>query len=84
HRTILVCRELKKIRSDLQITHILADGSTEFHEETLKRLIHLHKLEPELFGGLSSQAGLVEKAYDLQEEKIAYRKVEKVRDIKIK
>ncbi|MBN1970365.1 MAG: DUF488 domain-containing protein, partial [Candidatus Delongbacteria bacterium] len=29
HRTILVCRELKKIRSDLQITHILADGSTE-------------------------------------------------------
>ena len=76
HRTILVCRQLKKINPDLQITHILGDGTTESHEETLKRLIRLHKLEPELFGELSSQAELVEKAYDLQANKISFRKTQ--------
>lgn len=74
HRTILICRQLKKICPDLRINHILADGSTESHEETLQRLIHLHKLEPELFGELTSNASLIEKACDLQEQKIAYQK----------
>lgn len=74
HRTILVCRQLKKIKPDLQITHILSDGTTEQHEATLQRLIRLHKLEPELFGELSSQVNLIEKAYDLQEKKIIFKK----------
>lgn len=72
HRTILVCRQLKKIHPDLQITHILGDGTTETHEETIQRLVRLHKLQKELFGEVTSNIDLIEKAYDLQEEKMAY------------
>jgi uncharacterized protein (DUF488 family) len=75
HRTILICRELKKICPDLKIIHILADGTEEQQESSEKRLISLHKLQPELFGDLTSTSGLIEKAYDLQAEKIAFKKV---------
>jgi len=75
HRTILLCRELKRICPDLKITHILGDGTKERQEMSEKRLINLHKLQPELFGDLTSTSGLIEKAYDLQAEKIAYKKV---------
>jgi uncharacterized protein (DUF488 family) len=75
HRTILICRELKKICPDLKITHILADDTEEQQDSSEKRLINLHKLQPELFGDLTSTSGLIEKAYDLQAEKIAYKKV---------
>ena len=75
HRTILVCRELKKIRTDLKITHILGDGTGERQEVSDKRLVNFHKLQPELFGDLTSTSGLIEKAYDLQAEKTAYKKV---------
>jgi uncharacterized protein (DUF488 family) len=74
HRTILVCRELKKIRPDLQITHILGDGTEERQDASEKRLVNLHKLQRELFGDLASTSALVERAYDLQAEKIAYKK----------
>ena len=75
HRTILVCRELKKLRPDLEITHIMGDGTSERQEVSDKRLVSLHKLQRELFGDLTSARALVEKAYDLQAEKIAYKKV---------
>jgi len=75
HRTILVCRELKRICPDLEITHILGAGTEERQETSEKRLINLHKLQPELFGDLTSMSGLIEKAYDLQAEKIASKKV---------
>ncbi len=75
HRTILVCRELKRICPDLKITHILGNGTEERQEMSEKRLINLHKLQPELFGELTSTSGLIEKAYDLQAEKIALKKV---------
>jgi len=75
HRTILVCRELKRTCQDLEITHILGDGTEERQEMSEERLVNLHKLQPELFGDLTSTSGLIEKAYDLQAEKIAYRKV---------
>jgi len=75
HRAILVCRELKKMCPDLEITHLLGDGQVERQEMLEKRLVNLHKLQPELFGDLTSASGLIEKAYDLQAEKIAYRKV---------
>ena len=75
HRTILICRELKRICPDLKITHILGDGTEEQQEASEKRLINLHKLQPELFGDMTSTSGLIEKAYDLQAEKIAYKKV---------
>ena len=75
HRTILVCPELKALRPDLRINHILGDGSLESHEEAEQRLIRLHRLQPELFGELTSASGLIERAYDLQAERIAYKKV---------
>ena len=75
HRAILVCRQLKKMSPDLEITHLLGDGKVERQEILEKRLVNLHKLQPELFGDLTSTSGLIEKAYDLQAEKIAYRKV---------
>ena len=75
HRTILICRELKKIHLDLKISHILGDGAIESQVEAEKRLVRLHKLEPELFGDLTSESSIIEKAYDLQAEKIAFRKV---------
>jgi len=74
HRTILVCREIKRICPDLQITHILGDGTEERHDASEKRLVKLHKLQPELFGDLTSTLGLIERAYNLQAEKIAYKK----------
>ncbi|MEK7795403.1 MAG: DUF488 domain-containing protein [Candidatus Hydrogenedentota bacterium] len=74
HRTILVCRELRKLRPELAITHILSDGAEEPHETSEERLVQLHDLQFELFGDLTSAAALVEKAYDLQSEAIAYTK----------
>ncbi|MBM4026439.1 MAG: DUF488 domain-containing protein [Planctomycetes bacterium] len=75
HRTILVCRELKAVRPDLKIHHILGDGSLESHEDAERRLITLHKLQPELFGELTSLSGLIQRAYEMQAERIAYKKV---------
>jgi len=75
HRTILVCREIIKVSPNLKITHILSDGTTETHEHLQERLVKLHKLQPELFGDLTSASGLIEKAFDLQAERIAYGKV---------
>ncbi len=74
HRTILVCRELKRTAPQLRIVHILADGATETHEEAERRLVHLHKLQPELFGELTSDAGIVNRAYELQAKKTEFRK----------
>ena len=75
HRTILVCRELKALRPDLKINHILGDGSLESHEEAERRLIRLYRLQPELFGERTSMSGLLERAYDMQAERIAYKRV---------
>ena len=75
HRAILVCREILKVSPDLKITHILGDETTETHEHLQERLVKLHKLQPELFGDLTSMSGLIEKAFDLQAERIAYGKV---------
>jgi uncharacterized protein (DUF488 family) len=72
HRTILVCRELRSLNPGFGIAHILPDGSIESHDDALDRLIAIHKLEPELFGELSSHEGLVGHAQDLQADKIAY------------
>ena len=74
HRTILVCRELLRLQPDLNIAHILPDGALETHCDAEERLLKLHKLEPELFGDLNTTAGLIQRAYDLQGEKIAYKR----------
>lgn len=72
HRTVLVCRHL---RSDpIIIQHILEDGSIETTEQVEARLIEAVGLPPtHLFKGRSE---LIEQAYDLQAERIAYTESE--------
>lgn len=68
HRTILVCRNVRS--PELRIQHILEDGSLEDNADAEQRLLRLHHIESnDLF---MSDEELVEKAYDLQGEKIAY------------
>jgi uncharacterized protein (DUF488 family) len=69
HRTILVCRHLC---DEFPIEHILADGATEEHAQTEKRLVRQMGVcrtlfEPELTG-----EQLIQQAYDLRGEQIAY------------
>ena len=68
HRTVLVCRHL---RADaLRIRHILEDGSLESPEQAEERMIAAVGLpDSHLF---LDRAELVEQAYDLQGERIAY------------
>jgi uncharacterized protein (DUF488 family) len=68
HRMILVCRHLKG--NDLQILHILQDGSLETNEAAEKRLMKLLKIpELDLFAGKDE---LIAQAYEAQGGKIAY------------
>ncbi len=68
HRTILVSRRLAD--KDIRVRHILEDGSIEENEDAMKRLMNLLKLpEQDLF---TPAEGMIERAYDIQGEKIAY------------
>jgi uncharacterized protein (DUF488 family) len=68
HRAILVGRELA--RRGIRIVHILGDGSLERHEESERRLLTLVGLsQGELF---ESPETLLERAYDLQGERISW------------
>ena len=68
HRAILVARELA--RRGVRILHILADGSIERHEQSERRLLELVGLaQGELF---ESPEQVLERAYDLQGERIAW------------
>ena len=68
HRTVLVCRQL---RSDpIEIQHILDDGSIETMEQSESRLLKVVGLpNADLF---QDRSELIEQAYDLQAERIAY------------
>lgn len=68
HRTILVGREL--VRLGAQVVHILADGRIESQDETIRRLIgRLGLRQGELF---DVSVALINDAYAMQEERIAY------------
>jgi hypothetical protein len=68
HRTILVCRRLRS-ETDA-IHHILEDGEIETQREAEFRLMRtLRIVYPDLF---HTEEELIEQAYDLQGEKIAY------------
>ena len=68
HRTILVCRHLKA--PEVSIRHILSDGSIEPHEVSEQRLVKLLGVEQgDLFQDFRE---LLERAYDLQGQRIAY------------
>lgn len=68
HRAILICRYLRQ--KNFQITHILENGKLEENNTMEKRLMQFHKIPPRDF--FLSYEELVERAYDLQSEKIAY------------
>jgi len=68
HRTILVCRYLRT--DGLEIKHILEDGNLENNKASEQRLMQDLKIpEVTLFEKSTDQ---IEKAYDLQSQKIAY------------
>lgn len=68
HRTILVCRHLRA--DNIKIRHILEDGSIEENRESMTRLRRVLKLqEADLF---TTPEEMIERAYDIQGEKIAY------------
>ena len=67
HRTILVCRHLKK--AGLDIVHILENGGLESNGETERRLMKMLKI-PEL-GLFDTPEDLVQRAYDIQGRRIA-------------
>ena len=67
HRTILVCRQF---RNDLDIRHILSDGSIETHTAAETRLLAEEKVPgDDLF---APREELIAKAYDRRGGKIAY------------
>ncbi len=70
HRTVLVCREL---RNEFHIVHILADGTTEEHSRTEKRLVREMDVVRTLFEPHLTDEDLIQQAYDKRAEQIAYR-----------
>jgi uncharacterized protein (DUF488 family) len=67
HRTILVCRQF---RNDMDIRHILGDGSIENHTDAETRLLAEEKVPgDDLF---TPREQLIAKAYDRRGGKIAY------------
>lgn len=67
HRTILVCRQF---RHDMDIGHILGDGSLETHADAETRLMAEEKVPgDDLF---TPREELIAKAYDRRGGKIAY------------
>jgi len=68
HRTILVCRHLRD--KGMRIRHILENGALEENDAAIKRLMGMLKLpESDLF---TCPEQMIERAYDIQSEKIAY------------
>ena len=68
HRTILVCRYLEN--SDLDINHILEDGSIENHDQAMRRLMKLLKInDNDMFSSFDELKNLT---YDIQSKKIAF------------
>ena len=68
HRAILICRHLRPL--GMTISHILDDGRVESQAEMEERLLKLTGVEGEdLFSG---RAEAIERAYDIQGERIAY------------
>jgi uncharacterized protein (DUF488 family) len=68
HRTILVARELES--RGIPVAHILEDGSVESHSAAISRLKHQLQIpEHDMFKG---DQELLEEAYTIQSQKIAY------------
>lgn len=70
HRTILICRHMRQY--DIEIKHILENGGIENNSDTEKRLMKTLNISQEQGDLFSSMEERIEKAYDIQGEKIAY------------
>lgn len=69
HRTILVARVL--CESGISVKHILADGRTEDHSHSLRRLVRMLRLATsDMF---RSEETVIEDAYATQGQQIAYQ-----------
>jgi uncharacterized protein (DUF488 family) len=71
HRTILICRQLRK--SAFQIQHILADGSLEDHAVAEKRLVKKMGIERTLFEPDITEEEMIGRAYEERGQEIAFR-----------
>ncbi|HUS36313.1 MAG TPA: DUF488 domain-containing protein [Verrucomicrobiae bacterium] len=75
HRTILVCRHLRR---DLNIAHIQENSTLESHRNAEARLMKEERIpQIDLF---LSESDLIERAYDERAPKIAYRENEPEKD----
>lgn len=72
HRTILVCRHLRKF--ELTIQHILFNGRVEDHKDMEHRLVKVLGLEPMLFDTSHTEADRIEEAYNQRARDIAYKR----------
>lgn len=74
HRTILIGRHL--YHAGWPVAHILEDGSLEAHEQAVARLLRLLRFpESDMF---RSQSEVIEEAYKIQGERIAYDPIKAV------
>lgn len=69
HRSILICRNLRN--ANIDIRHIIDDKSTETQSDLEQRLVKQLKIYPDLFKDTEPSA-LVERAYEIQCDRIAY------------
>jgi len=69
HRAMLICRNLRG--REIEIRHILDAEAVENHSDLEKRLVKELKLHPDLFSD-AAPSDLIERAYDLQSDRIAY------------
>ena len=69
HRSILICRNLRNVNIDIR--HIIDSKSIETQSDLEQRLVKQLKIYPDLFKDKEPSA-LVERAYDIQGDRIAY------------
>ncbi|SDT55837.1 DUF488 domain-containing protein [Bradyrhizobium canariense] len=69
HRTILVARELTD--AGIPVIHILYDGQTERHDDTINRLVGMLQIpNADMF---REQSAVIKDAYEKRSKEIAYR-----------
>ena len=70
HRTLLIAEAL--VERGYSITHILSDGSSETHQQSISRLLKISKLDEEdLF---QNELDRIREAFEKQEKAIAYKR----------